>query len=148
MAAGLRPRRRAGIRPWYLVADLISDDGLLRMGGWNPNAAKIIFSHFENKFGLVLVDVNGNDQLLCLDRIARGDTDLWRVLSTDEDVQPYGGSGWTPDFVYIWGTENNAKFAKVRYGKITTNVPVINNRWFFVQETSPLVGDMLVPTRI
>jgi len=55
----------------------LSEEAIIRIGGWDPKYARVLLIEEDNNFGLVLVDGNGDGAELELEYWLRDADDMW-----------------------------------------------------------------------
>jgi hypothetical protein len=137
---GVPTRRRLTSVPepdWVLLA------------GWDTRFARVVFSVVEDRFGLALIDTNGDGRELSTQAVVHADRAGWQATRQDDGVGQDGWQGWTPEFVYAWGRESPRSEVIVEYlGVQHTVFPTGLSWWTFLHPTDPLDDTQQTPMRI
>jgi hypothetical protein len=127
------------------VEDLTHDAALLA-GGWDPRYAHVVAISQRGDVAGVLVDSNGDGADVDLDEYRRVPDGMWQegISGSVSD----SSAGWSPDMVWICGTEPAGTEVAVRYRDVEELVMVGQSGWWlFVAPTDPRAPDAL-PERI
>lgn len=60
----------------------LSEDAIIRLGGWHPRYARVLLAEHDDQHALVLVDGNGDDSELELEYWHRDDDGRWQPGSS------------------------------------------------------------------